>query len=337
MKYKDIIGQQHIKEHFQSAVINKTISHAYIINGEKSSGKAMLARTFAMSIMCESGGSEPCMECEACKKTANNCNPDVINLVRDKSKKSDILGINEIRQQVIGSIYDRPYNGEYKVYIIDDADKMNIPAQNAILKTLEEPPKYAVLILLTQNVNRLLPTIISRCIVLNMRPVEDKVIKGYLREKDTLLDSNIDIIAALSCGNIGKAKLIYEDANFKEFLETIIEILVDLPKTGYRRVLDACEKLNAIKKADIYKPDDIFELFTLWYRDVLLYKATGEIEDLVFKNKATDIALQADYFKYDSLEKVIKAIDDARSKVRAFIKYEATMELLLINIQEMSK
>ena len=337
MKYKDIIGQQHIKEHFQSAVINKTINHAYIINGEKSSGKAMLARTFATAIMCEAGGSEPCLECEGCKSTINNCNPDVISLVKDKKKKSDIVGINEIRQQIIGSIYDRPYNGEHKVYIIDDADKMNIPAQNAILKTLEEPPEYAVLILLTQNVERLLPTIISRCIILNMRPVEDKVIKQYLREKNTLLDSNIDIITAMACGNVGKAKLISEDENFKEFQESVISILIDVPKTGYRRVLEAVETLAAIKKADIYKPDDIFELFTLWYRDVLLYKATGEIESLVFKNKATEIALQADYFRYDAIEKVIKYVDDARSKIRSYISYEATMELLLINIQEISK
>lgn len=337
MKYKDIIGQQHIKEHFQSAVVNKTISHAYIINGEKSSGKAMLARTFAMSIMCEAGGSEPCMECEACRRTANNSNPDVITLVKDPKKKSDIVGINEIRQQVIASIYDRPYNGEHKVYIIDDADKMNIQAQNAILKTLEEPPEYAVLLLLTQNVERLLPTIISRCIVLNMRPVKDSVIKQYLREKDTLLDTSIDIITAMACGNVGRAKLLYEDSSFIGFQDEIIDILIDIPKTGYRRVLSACEKFAEIKKADIYKPDDIFELFTLWYRDILLYKATGDTDSLVFKNRATEIALQSEYFRYDALEKVIKLIDEARAKVRAFINYEATMELLLINIQEMSK
>ena len=337
MKYKDIIGQQHIKEHFQSAVVNKTISHAYIINGEKSSGKGMLAETFAMSIMCEASGSEPCMECESCRRIANNSNSDVIKVVKDSKKKSDILGIDEIRHQVIDSIYERPYSGDHKVYIIDNADNMNIPAQNAILKTLEEPPEYAVIILLTKNVERLLPTIISRCIILNMRPVEDSIIKQYLREQDRFLETNIDTITAMACGNVGKAKLLSEDADFNAFQSSIIDILSDLPKTGYRRVLEDVKVLCEIRDKKKYSAEEIFDLFTLWFRDILLYKATGEVDDLIFKNKATEIALSAGYFRFDAIGEVIKLIDDARGKIRSFIKFEAVMELLLINIQETSK
>lgn len=337
MKFSDIIGQQHIKEHFQSSVINKTISHAYIINGEKSSGKSMLAKAFAMAIMCEAGGSEPCLQCESCKKIINNCNPDVINLVRDKKKKTDSIGIDEIRQQVISSIYDRPYSGDHKVYIIDDADKMNIQAQNAILKTLEEPPSYAVLILITTNAARLLPTIISRCIVLNMRPVEDKVIRQYLRDQDRFLDSTIDVITAMASGNVGKAKLISEDSEFIEFQDSIIEILKSIPNSDYRRILDGIDKLSEIKSEKKYSVEEVFDLFTLWYRDVLLYKATEDIDSLIFKKEATSIAKQSMYFKYDALNEVIKFIDDARSKVSSNLNYEAVMELLLINIQEISK
>lgn len=337
MKFSDIIGQQHIKEHFQSSVINKTISHAYIINGEKSSGKSMLAKAFAMAIMCEAGGSEPCLQCESCKKIINNCNPDVINLVRDKKKKTDSIGIDEIRQQVISSIYDRPYSGDHKVYIIDDADKMNIQAQNAILKTLEEPPSYAVLILITTNAARLLPTIISRCIVLNMRPVEDKVIRQYLRDQDRFLDSTIDVITAMASGNVGKAKLISEDSEFIEFQDSIIEILKSIPNSDYRRILDGIDKLSEIKSEKKYSVEEVFDLFTLWYRDVLLYKATEDIESLIFKKEATSIAKQSMYFKYDALNEVIRFIDDAKSKVSSNLNYEAVMELLLINIQEISK
>lgn len=337
MKYKDIIGQQHIKEHFQSSVVNNTVSHAYIINGEKNSGKAMLAKTFAMSITCESNGSEPCMECESCRKIANNCNPDVITLVRDSRKKTDIIGIDEIRQQVISSMYDRPYNGDHKVYIIEDADKMNIQAQNAILKTLEEPPGYAVLLLLTTNASKLLPTIISRCIVLNMRPVEDKVVKQYLRERDRLLDSNIEIITAMAGGNIGKAKLLSEDNDFIAFQIKITGILKDLPRSDYRRVLDCVEVLSEIKKEKKYKPEDVFELFILWYRDVLLYKATEDIDGLIFKNEATEIAKQSTYFKYNAIDEIVRQINDAKSKITSNLNYEAVMEILLINIQEISK
>lgn len=346
MKYSDILGQKHIKEHFQSAVINNTVSHAYIINGEKSSGKAMLANTFAMSIMCEASGSEPCLECASCKAILNNCNPDFVKLVKNPEKKSDIIGIDEIRLQIINHMYERPYNGDHKVFIIEDADKMNTNAQNAILKTLEEPPEYAVIILITTNVERLLPTIISRCIVLNMRPVEDSIIKQYLRDKGTLLENNIDIITAIASGNVGKARLLAEDSEFIEFQDNILDILKDLPKTGYRRVLDAVDKIcisvgkdkkSKTKKKTKYTFEDVFDIFTLWYRDVLLYKATFDIDSLVFRNCATEIALQASYFRLDALETIFKEIEDARAKIKAFINNEATLELLLINIQEISK
>lgn len=328
-----------------SAVVNKTISHAYIINGEKSTGKAMLARTFATSIMCEAGSSEPCGQCSGCTSVIRNSNPDVVNLIRDSKKKTDIIGIDEIRRQIIDSMYERPYNGDHKVYIIDNADKMNIPAQNAILKTLEEPPEYATIILLTQNSEKLLPTIISRCIVLNMRPVKDDVIKRYLREQDRYLDTDIDVITAMASGNVGKAKLLSEDEEFGKFQEEIVNVLIDLPKTGYRMVRESAIRFSEIKKekdkdksdSRKYSSEDIFNIFMLWYRDVLFYKATDDIEDLVFKNKATEIALQAKYFSFDGLEKVIKEIADAKSKVSSNINYEAIMELLLINIQEISK
>lgn len=337
MKFADIIGQQHIKDHFQSSVVNNTVSHAYIINGEKSMGKAMLAKTFAMAIMCESSGSEPCMECESCKKIANNSNLDVINLVRDKNKKTDIIGIDEIRQQIISTMYDKPYNGEKKVYIIDDADKMNVQAQNAILKTLEEPPGYAVIILLTRNSSKLLPTIISRCIVLNMRPVEDKEIKQYLRERDKLLNSTIDVITAMAGGNVGKAKLMSEDSDFIDFQNKILLILKGIPKTDYRKILEYVDVLSKIKSDKVYGYDEILDLFTLWYRDVLLYKATGDEEDLIFKNEISEITKQSVYFTFEAINEVIKLIDDTKSKLISNVNYEAVMEILLINIQEKSK
>ena len=94
---------------------------------------------------------------------------------------------------------------------------------------------------------------------------------------------------------------------------------------------------HAIKSDKKYGVDDIFELITLWYRDVLLYKATGDIEGLIYKKYGTDISLQADYFSYEKLNEVVKYIEDAREKLKSNVNFESVMELLLINIQEMSK
>lgn len=336
-RFSDILGQQHIKEHFQSAVVNKTINHAYIINGEKSSGKEMLAKTFAAAIMCEAGGSEPCLQCNTCKQVMDGRYTDIISFVKDKEKKTDIIDIGGIKEQIVNSMYVRPYNGDYKVYIIDDADKMNIPAQNAILKTLEEPPSYGVIILLTRNVERLLPTIISRCIVLNMRPVEDSVIKKYLREKLSVLDSQAEIIAAMAGGNVGRAKLLAEGGDFLKFKDDVVRILTSLPNGNIDTVLDGVNTLSKYKEDKVFSYDDVFELLAFFYRDVLLYKAEGDFDDLIFKDVASEISVQSGYFTYEALNKVIKLIDDARSKIASNVKYETVMELLFINIMEMSK
>lgn len=336
-RFSEILGQQHIKEHFQGAVVNKTINHAYIINGEKSSGKEMLARAFAAAIMCEAGGSEACLQCKTCQQIMGGRCVDIISFVKDKEKKTDIIDIGGIKEQIVNSMYVRPYNSDHKIYIIDDADKMNIPAQNAILKTLEEPPEYGVIILLTRNVERLLPTIISRCIVLNMRPVEDSLIKKYLKENTKVFDSQIEIITAMAGGNVGRAKLLAEGGEFLKFKDDVIDILKALPNGNIDTVLDSIEVLSKYKEEKVFSSDDVFELLSFFYRDVLLFKAEGDFDDLIFKDAASDISVQSGYFSYESLNNIIRLIEDARSKIASNVKYETVMELLFIKIMEMSK
>ena len=178
--FKDIIGQEQIKEHLQSAISAKKISHAYIINGEKSSGKEFIAKVFAMALQCEKGDVEPCQECHSCKQALSDNQPDIIKVTHEKPNS---ISVDDIRAQINNDVAIKPYSSPYKVYIMNEAEKMTVQAQNAILKTLEEPPEYAVIILLTTNVNSLLPTILSRCVVLNMKPVADEKVRKYLMEQ----------------------------------------------------------------------------------------------------------------------------------------------------------
>lgn len=175
--FRDIIGQEQIKEHLQGALSTGKISHAYIINGEKSSGKEFIAKVFAMALQCEKGEAEPCQECHSCRQALSGNQPDIIKVTHEKP---NTISVGDIRIQVNGDIAVKPYSSPYKIYIINEAEKMSVEAQNAILKTLEEPPAYAVIMLLTDNVDSLLPTILSRCVVLNMKPVADSRIKAYL-------------------------------------------------------------------------------------------------------------------------------------------------------------
>lgn len=175
--FQDIYGQEQIKEHLQNALSTGKVSHAYILNGEKSSGKEFIAKVFAMALQCEEDGKEPCQKCHSCRQALSGNHPDIIRVIHEKP---NTISVDDIRTQVNGDVAIKPYSGKYKVYILSEAEKMTAQAQNALLKTLEEPPEYAVIMLLTSNVNALLPTIVSRCVTLDMKPVPDEVVRRFL-------------------------------------------------------------------------------------------------------------------------------------------------------------
>ena len=191
-----------IGEHLQNAIGMDKVSHAYIINGPDKSGKMMLAEAFAMALQCEKHGKEACMECHSCRQALGHNQPDIIYVNHDKP---NTISVDDIRTQVNNDIDVKPYSSEHKIYIIDEAEKMNQQAQNALLKTIEEPPAYAVIMLLTTNADTFLPTILSRCVTLNIKVVPDEKIKKFLMEKYQIPDYQADVCVAFAQGNVGKA------------------------------------------------------------------------------------------------------------------------------------
>ena len=175
--YSDIIGHEDIVKHFKSSIELGKISHAYILNGEKGSGKKTLAAVVAKSLQCESGEADPCGTCKSCLQAESGNQPDIIWVTHEKP---NVISVDEIRTQILNDIELKPYSSRYKIYIVPDAQLMNTQAQNAILKTLEEPPEYAIIMLLTNNVDKFLPTVFRVCSVLMCRPVEPLHMVDYL-------------------------------------------------------------------------------------------------------------------------------------------------------------
>jgi DNA polymerase-3 subunit delta' len=168
--FKDILGNKEITEHFINGIKSDKVSHAYIINGEEGMGKKTVVKAVTMFLQCEEAYKEPCQTCKYCMQAISENHPDIIRILHEKPGS---IGVEEIREQIVGDVQVRPYSGRYKIYIIDEAEKLTIAAQNAILKTLEEPPEYAIIIMLSANNNSFLSTILSRCILLNMRPLSE--------------------------------------------------------------------------------------------------------------------------------------------------------------------
>lgn len=325
--FRDIVGQEQIKEHLQNALNSGKISHAYIFNGEKSSGKEFIAKVFAMALQCEKGGSEPCQECRSCKQALSANQPDIIKVTHEKP---GTISVDDIRTQINNDVAIKPYSSPRKVYIVNEAEKMTPQAQNALLKTLEEPPEYAVILLLTANVNSLLPTILSRCVVLNMKPVSDEKVKKYLMEQLQVPDYKAEVCVAFARGNVGKAKALASSEDFENVKNEALSLL------KYIQDMELYEIIAAIKKITEYKLDinDYLDIMAIWYRDVLLFKATKDANPLVFREEIQTIRKIADRCSYEGIENVIKAFDKAKSRLNANVNFELTMELLMLEIKE---
>lgn len=325
--FKDVVGHKDILKYISSAVENNRVSHAYILNGERGSGKKMLANLFAMTLLCETGDNEPCGKCHSCKQAESGNHPDIIRVTHEKPNS---ISVDDIRTQVNNTVDIKPYQGPYKVYIIPQADMMTPQAQNAILKTIEEPPSYAVFLLLTENAETLLPTINSRCVMLKLRNIKDTLIKKYLMENLEIPDYKADMCTAFAQGNMGRAIMLANSDHFNEIREEAVQLLKHI------REMELNEIVAAVKNISVYKLEitDYLDIIMIWYRDVLLYKATKEIDKVVFKDQLQSIKEQARKSSYEGIELILESLEKAKARLKANVNFDLVMELLFLTIKE---
>ncbi len=325
--FKDVVGHKDIINYIRSAVEKDQVSHAYILNGERGAGKKLLANLFAASLQCEKGGPDPCNNCHSCRQAESGNHPDIIRVTHEKPNS---ISVDDIREQVNNTIMIKPYQGPYKVYIIDHADMMTPQAQNALLKTIEEPPQYAVIMLLVENAEILLPTINSRCVMLRLRYIKDVLIKKYLMENLKVPDYKADLCTAFAQGNMGHAIMLANSEHFNEIREEAVQMLRNIHE------MELSEIIETVNRITVYKVEisDYLDIVMVWYRDVLLYKATRDIETVVFKDQINYIKEQAKNSSYEGIQLILSSFERAKSRLKANVNFELTMELLFLTIKE---
>ena len=220
--FADIYGYDKIKEHLQNAIKLNKVSHAYIFNGSLGAGKKMMARTFAKALQCEEHSGDACGKCHSCIQADSGNNPDIIWITHEKTGS---IGVDDIRNQLIGDMQIKPYSSRFKIYIVDEAEKLTVQAQNALLKTIEEPPAYGIIILLTTNADIFLQTILSRCVKLDFKPVGDDLVEKYLKDNYQLSDYEIRFALAFAQGNIGRAVAIATSPDFARLKESVLRVV----------------------------------------------------------------------------------------------------------------
>ena len=302
--FAGIYGNELIKEQLKSSIDDGRIQHAYMLTGEKGSGKRTMTEVFLLELFCtdrdpETG--EPCLKCSECRKIISGNHPDVIYITHEKDKT---ISVDEIREQLMETVNIKPFEGGYKVYIIPEAEKLSVQAQNALLKTLEEPPEYAVIILLAADDKQLLDTIRSRVVIEKMKPLTDSVITEYMKRELGTEGEKLNICVAFSRGNLGRAIELYQSEQFSDWYQRLMKITRNI------KHMDSVDMRIEIAKLKNACPDihEALDLLELWYRDLTMYMVTKDMNGLVFYGEAKALMAMASVSSYNGVQEIMDRI-----------------------------
>lgn len=325
--FEEIRGNTPLVEQLMRSAASGRSSHAYLFLGGAGAGKRLIANTFAKALQCE-GEKRPCDSCKSCHAFNHGNHPDVIYFQPLKNGKT--YTIEDVREQLLETVDLKPFQYEKKIYIIEKADTLNIQSQNALLKTLEEPPAHVVFLLLAERAETFLPTILSRVVVMKIRPLSAETIADYLMQAGHLAEES-HILSAYAQGRIGQALELVEDEGFREMRQDILGKLEALPS------MSEGDAYLLAKDLEGYKNDLRFlDIMELWYRDLLTAKSLREEGYLIQRDKK-DAIFRAAKEPAALLAKKAAAVRTARMRLAQNANFRLTMEVMLMDLKETGK
>jgi len=301
MAFNKLLGNDTSKEILLNSLNECRLSHSYIFSGPSGVGKKLFAIEFAKLINCNivlKDRQEDC-NCSSCSKIEKMIHPDVILLEYEGEKT---IKVDQVRSDLEEKVFLSPFESHYKIFILDDAERMNINAQNAFLKTLEEPPTDSVIILVTQSINFIIPTIKSRCQIINFSHIEDNDIKSMLLENPSIDEKNIETAVKLSRGSIGKALNLNKEQI--DFRNSVTKKLNSIRPDKPTEIFSLYEMVGLDSKDK--NPDHlkyIFGIISDWLRDLILIKIKFESTSIVNDSMYTELA---EYASGKSLGSLLK-------------------------------
>ena len=301
MNFNEILGNNKIKQDLQEIIDNNTISHSYMFVGIDGIGKKLIAKEFARKILCLNKQNQNCATCDSCIKFNSGNNPDFLEIFPD-GNSIKIAQMREMQEKV----YQKPIVSDKKVFIIDQVEKMTEEAQNSLLKTLEEPPEYMVIILITSNENKLLNTVKSRCIRINFTGLSKQDITKYAgAHQINIISQNL---LEMCGGSIGKLEKINENIDDYNSLELATNKLID------GKLKNVVEEMNCFNI--LYESKEIIQDL-LDYMTVLIYLHISKEKD--YRQKFLN---------------TIKLIEETKQRLNSNTNYDMSIDNLLFKTWE---
>lgn len=299
--FSEIVGNEKIKRELQESINNKIISHSYMFVGQEGIGKKEFAKEFAKAILCLNQ-NKPCNECSSCIKFNSSNNPD-FTIIEPDGNSIKIAQTREMQEKV----YRKPIISDKKVFIINDSEKMTEEAQNALLKTLEEPPEYMVIILVCSNENKILSTIKSRCLKIKFNNITDEEIRKFIKKEQPMKELNENLLAMCN-GSIGRLMKINQDLDIYTEIENSTNNLI------YGRIKNAVQALNQFEI--LYKSKDIINN-VLDYITTIIFKYINDNKD--YRSKFLN---------------TISIIESTKKRLMSNTNYDMSIDNLVLKIWE---
>ena len=314
MAFSAIKGQDKPIEIIKAFIKNSRFEGGYLFTGPEGVGKMMAARALAKSLNCSASlSADSCEECPSCKKIENNQHPDV-HIISGEESQIKIEAIRHLQKDM--SL--RPYEGESKVFIIDNAHTLTPEASNCLLKILEEPPKKSLLILISDKPGLLFKTVISRCKIIKFQPLQRHELESILKKDYNLEDELAHFLAYFSEGRLGRAlKLKDEDIFFRK--NDVIDKFVLSANSGV-------EGFPAQKREDVRS---LLNILATWFRDIYLLKTGSPEQDLINFDRRKELMKSLERFSFPDLDTILNNISTAIS----CLEQNVNTRLLLYNLK----
>ena len=327
MSFKDIVGQERAIKILTKSQKENKISSSYIFVGSEGTGKKLTAIEFTKAVNCLNLNKnlEACDNCHSCNEINKQYCPD-LKIVETTKGLIKIEQIREIRKE----IELKPFRSKKKVYIIDKAEKMTLEASNCLLKTIEEPPYYAIIILICSKIDPILPTIISRCQIVNFGLVNSLKMKKILLNKINNLEKDkAEIISKLAQGSIGKAfKLIADKEYFIRREEVLDYLSAIFPGKYDDDIFAKAEKMVS----EIDRIEEILEMIKLWYRDILIIKNTGNQKYIVNCDKLEIVGRKSQIYSQKMLIDILDYLEQVEEYLMKNVNKRLILERLFIKM-----